>query len=448
MFIQISKEEFSTEILKKAWYQTNIIVFTIALLFPVLCVVDLIYVPTLWLPFFIVRLVISLAIYALHGFFQRKQYDYRLLLHISLLLVSITSAVLCSLVNIDQLSIYFLMYALIILFFNLQVFWEPVNSVIQALLAFLIILVCYKIFSHYDINLFISKGSQFFAITIAVSCLIPNAQYKITQRDIRSQFLIEKATGLLKDQRQELIEKDKLVEIQHEQLSKLNEHKNSFINIAGHDLKNLTGSIIMSSVLIQEENYRLSDEQKEYIRYITDSADKMQYLLSKLVSVKEINSNEISFNLEIFDINAEVNQVIKGLNETALTKNINLVNNISSRPLHVRLDKVFAGQVFQNLLSNAIKFSQLNNTLLITTSLQAQKFVFEIIDEGVAIGQHELERMFDKLKTLNDASTSKESRLGLGLSIAKLMTKEMGGELSYRSNNDGNYFRVEFFAMN
>jgi K+-sensing histidine kinase KdpD len=81
----------------------------------------------------------------------------------------------------------------------------------------------------------------------------------------------------------------------------------------------------------------------------------------------------------------------------------------------VKLDRVFAGQVFQNLLSNAIKFSQTNNNIKIVTSLQRQKFVFEIIDEGVAIGQQELDMMFNKLKTLNDASASIESRLGLGL---------------------------------
>jgi K+-sensing histidine kinase KdpD len=114
----------------------------------------------------------------------------------------------------------------------------------------------------------------------------------------------------------------------------------------------------------------------------------------------------------------------------------------------VKLDRVFAGQVFQNLLSNAIKFSQTNNNIKIVTSLQRQKFVFEIIDEGVAIGQQELDMMFNKLKTLNDASASIESRLGLGLSIAKLMTKELGGEMMYRSDDNGNYFRVEFYVIN
>ncbi|RZA00331.1 MAG: ATP-binding protein [Sphingobacteriaceae bacterium] len=84
----------------------------------------------------------------------------------------------------------------------------------------------------------------------------------------------------------------------------------------------------------------------------------------------------------------------------------------------------------------------------VVTSLQRQKFVFEIIDEGIAIGQEELDMMFNKLRTLNDVSDSKESRLGLGLSIAKLMAQEMGGDLSYRSDDNGNYFRVEFSVIN
>jgi len=236
--------------------------------------------------------------------------------------------------------------------------------------------------------------------------------------------------------------------MQYEQLRKLDEQKNSFINIAGHDLKNLIGSVIMSNNMIKEEADRLSDDQKEFVGYIGESAEKMQYMLNKLMDVKEIESPEMSFNMEVFDINVEVMHVYKGLVETANMKNIHLQDNILKLPLNVRLDKVFVGQVFQNLLSNAIKFSQTNNTIKVVTSLHRQKFVFEIIDEGIAIGQEELDMMFNKLKTLNDATGSKESRLGLGLSIAKLMTKEMGGDLTYRSDDNGNYFRVEFYVIN
>lgn len=448
MFIQITKEELARDLSKKAWYQTNNIIFSIILLYPLFSIIDFIYANNVWLQFFIVRIIISVVIYALHTFFQRQKYNYRILLHISFLFLSVTSALLCTLVNIEQLNIYFLLYSVVILFFNLQVFWEPLNSVIQTLIAFLLLAFFYNTFSQYTFDLFISNGGQFFFITAVISCLIPAARHKVIEREVRSQIMIEKSNEQLKDQNRDINEKNKIIDMQYEQLRKLDEHKNSFINIAGHDLKNLIGSIVMSNNMIKEEDYRLSADQKEFVGYIADSAEKMQYLLNKLMDVKEIESPEMSFNMEVFDINAEVLHVFKGLLETAQMKNIHLIDNILKLPLQVRLDKVFVGQVFQNLLSNAIKFSQTNNNIVVVTSLQRQKFVFEIIDEGIAIGQDELNMMFNKLKTLNDATGSKESRLGLGLSIAKLMTKEMGGDLLYRSDENGNYFRVEFHVIN
>jgi len=448
MFIQITKEELARELSKKAWYQTNNIIFSIILLYPLFFIADLIYEPAITLQFVIVRIIISVVIYALHSLFQRQKYNYRVLLHISFLFLSITSALLCTLVNIDHLNIYFLLYSVVILFFNLQVFWEPFNSVIQTLISFLLLAFFYNLFGQYNFDLFISNGGQFFFIIAVISCLIPAARYKVIEREVRSQIIIEKSNEQLKDQNRDINEKNKIIDMQYEQLRKLDEHKNSFINIAGHDLKNLIGSIVMSNNMIQEEDYRLSADQKEFVGYISDSAEKMQYMLNKLMDVKEIESPEMNFNMEVFDINSEVLHVYRGLVETAQMKNIHLVDNILKLPLQVKLDKVFVGQVFQNLLSNAIKFSQTNNNIKVVTSLQRQKFVFEIIDEGIAIGQDELNMMFNKLKTLNDATGSKESRLGLGLSIAKLMTKEMGGELTYRSDENGNYFRVEFYVIN
>jgi signal transduction histidine kinase len=450
MFIQVNKDEYSKEITKKAWYQTNIIVWTIIFLYPILSIADFIYLNDVWIQFFIIRIITVLVIYGLHTYFQSRKFDYRILLHLALLLPSVTTALLCNLVNIQHLTVYYLIYSVIILFFNLQVFWEPINSVLQALASLVILAIFFNTINQYGIDLVANNGGEYYIIVTLISCLIPGARFKVIEREVRSQLLIEKSNEQLKTQNRDIAEKNALIDMQYERLRKLDEQKNSFINIAGHDLKNLIGSIIMSNNLIKEEEYRLSPDQQEYATYISESAEKMQYMLNKLMDVKEIESTEISFNLQIFDINAEARHIYKGLVETAQMKNIHLVDNILKLPINVRLDKVFTGQVFQNLLSNAIKFSQTNNNIRVVTSLQRQKFVFEIIDEGIAIGQEELNMMFNKLKTLSDASSGvvTESRLGLGLSIAKLMTKEMGGDLTYRSDDNGNYFRVEFYAIN
>ncbi|MDN3581497.1 sensor histidine kinase [Mucilaginibacter flavus] len=448
MFVQITKEELIKETSKKAWFQTNNIVFTIVFLYPLFAIVDYIYAQDIWIQLIIVRIITCLIIYGLHSFIQYKKYDYRILLHVAMLLLSVTSALLCNIVNVQSLNVYYSIFATIILFFNLLVFWEPINSIIQFLLAILLLAIFFNAQHEYNLDIVINNGGQLFFIIAAISCLIPNTRYKVMQRDVRSQILIEKSNDQLKQQNTAINEKNNLIDMQYEQLRKLDGQKNSFINIAGHDLKNLIGSVVMSNNMIKEEEYRLSNDQKEFVGYIAESAEKMQYMLNKLMDVKEIESPEMKFNIEIFDVNIEVMHVFKGLYETALMKNIHLVDNVLKLPLNVRLDKVFTGQVFQNLLSNAIKFSQTNNTLKVVTSLQRQHFVFEIIDEGIAIGQSELDMMFNKLKTLNDTSGVGESRLGLGLSIAKLMTQEMGGELTYRSDENGNYFRVEFYVIN
>jgi hypothetical protein len=179
MFIQINKEELTRDLLKKAWYQTNIIIFSIILLYPLFSIVDFICAGAVWLQFFIVRIIISVVIYALYTFFQHKKYNYRILLHISFLLLSVTSALLCTLVNIEQLNIYFLLYSVVILFFNLQVFWEPVNSVIQTLAAFLLLALFFNIFGEYTLDSFISNGGVFFFITAVISCLIPTVATRL-----------------------------------------------------------------------------------------------------------------------------------------------------------------------------------------------------------------------------------------------------------------------------
>jgi signal transduction histidine kinase len=449
MFVQITKEEFLKEISKKAWYQTNNIIWSVIFIYPLFFIADLIFANNLWLQFLIVRIIIILIILGLYSLFQRKNYNYRILLHITFFLLSATSALLCNIVNLEVLNIYYLLFSAIILFFNLLVFWEPINSVIQTLLALLLLALFFNLFSQNSLDLVISNGGgQLFIVVAFVSCLVPGARYKIIERDVRSQLLIEKSNEQLKGQNRDINEKNNIIDAQYEQLRKLDSQKNSFINIAGHDLKNLVGSIIMSNNMLKEEDYRLSADQKELVGYIMEASEKMQYLLNKLMDVKEIESPEMKFNLEVFDINAEVSHVFRGLTETAQMKNIHLIDNILKLPLNVNLDRVFAGQVFQNLLSNSIKFSQTNNNIRVVTSLQRQKFVFEIIDEGIPIGQEELDMMFNKLKTLSEASGHIESRLGLGLSIAKLMTQEMGGTLMYRSDDNGNYFRVEFYVIN
>jgi hypothetical protein len=61
MFVQITKDEFSKEVLKKAWYQTNNIIWTILFLYPLITIIDVIYNPGIWIQFLIVRVITDIV---------------------------------------------------------------------------------------------------------------------------------------------------------------------------------------------------------------------------------------------------------------------------------------------------------------------------------------------------------------------------------------------------
>jgi hypothetical protein len=232
MFVQITKEEFSKEVLKKAWYQTNNIIWTILFLYPLTFIIDVIYNPDIWVHFLIVRLITDIVVYGLYTFFKSKRYNYRILLHITFFLLSCTSAVLCNLVNLQQLNVYFLVYSAIILFFNIQVFWEPVHSIIQSLIALILLTIFFNAYSNYSVDDFVSNGGQFFFIVASISCLIPSARFKVMEREARQQLLIEKSNEQLKNQNRDIAEKNAIIDMQYERLLKMDEQKKTSLALS------------------------------------------------------------------------------------------------------------------------------------------------------------------------------------------------------------------------
>ena len=103
-------------------------------------------------------------------------------------------------------------------------------------------------------------------------------------------------------------------------------------------------------------------------------------------------------------------------------------------------------QVFLNLGSNAVKYSP-EGTKIILSLYRKREWVEVVIrDEGYGIPKEELGRLFERFYR-GDKSRTRSKRdvgYGLGLPIAKKITEEMGGELTFVSNiGEGSTFCVK-----
>jgi CheY-like chemotaxis protein/anti-sigma regulatory factor (Ser/Thr protein kinase) len=89
-------------------------------------------------------------------------------------------------------------------------------------------------------------------------------------------------------------------------------------------------------------------------------------------------------------------------------------------------------QILINLLSNAIKFTERGSATL-AVRYRSQVAEFEVSDTGVGIPAAEIERVFEPFERGRGAHVRAIPGTGLGLTITKLLTQIMGGEINASS---------------
>jgi CheY-like chemotaxis protein len=111
-------------------------------------------------------------------------------------------------------------------------------------------------------------------------------------------------------------------------------------------------------------------------------------------------------------------------------------------PQRVRGDEKRVGQILINLLSNAIKFTS-HGEITLRISYSGGVATFYVIDTGRGIDEKQLQQVFQPFTRLNTLTGNAVAGSGLGLTISKILTEVMGGELTVTSQlGHGSTFAV------
>ena len=220
----------------------------------------------------------------------------------------------------------------------------------------------------------------------------------------------------------------------YEQLKAHDKMQNEFINIASHEMKTPTQSILGYAELLED-----SCKKSEEVEAIKRNAERLQKLATNLLDVTRIESQTLKLRKETVNINEKIANVKKDFENQfprLRTVRILLVELGENNPIYVHADKVRLYEVIANLLSNAIKFTQ-KGTISISTNIRSNmnnnidEVIIRIRDTGVGIHPEILPRLFTKFATRSDRGT------GLGLFISKGIVEAHGGRIWAENNSDG-----------
>lgn len=213
------------------------------------------------------------------------------------------------------------------------------------------------------------------------------------------------------------------------ELADLNREMEDYTYTITHDLRqplrNLSG---LSEEIVTEYAQALDEDGKYMLYLIKQNAEKMDTLLTDLMSFAKAKVEELT--IKKIDFNTLFKESIDSQRQEY--PHHELVYNIGNLPNGYG-DRTALGQVVQNLVSNALKYSSKSNNIEITISgwHTLDQVIYQISDNGVGFDENQSEKLFAIFKRLHAESDFQGT--GLGLAMCQRIIKKHGGEMWAKS---------------
>ncbi len=230
------------------------------------------------------------------------------------------------------------------------------------------------------------------------------------------------------------------LEAEKEIAENANKLKSLFISNISHDLRSPLNAILgFTNILLTDKS--LNTKANHYIKIIKESSESVLEMLNDILDLSKLESNKIDIKktnvliylvlMEIFEQN--ILQAQKKHLEFILDYNID-------KKFQILSDETRIKQIVTNLVVNAIKYTN-KGYVKISCKTDNKNLIIAVKDSGIGIPKNKQKYIFDRFYQIEHENIKTFKGAGLGLSISKLLSEKLGGNLSFKSNeNKGSEF--------
>jgi len=225
-----------------------------------------------------------------------------------------------------------------------------------------------------------------------------------------------------------------------------NQAKSRYISTLSHELRTPLNSVIGYAQLLDDDP-ALPAHRRQAVSVIRRGGEHLLSLIEGTLDLARIESGKVSLATATMHFREAVDQLADLFELQASAKGLRFVREFDAALPHwVRADERRLRQILINVIGNAVKFTD-RGSVALRIRHEREMAYFEIEDTGPGIAEKDLERIFEPFaRGAARASGSGSDGTGLGLTIAKMLTDLMGGEMSVHSTPGvGTRFRIVLF---
>lgn len=211
------------------------------------------------------------------------------------------------------------------------------------------------------------------------------------------------------------------------------EKKNQICALA-HDIKTPITIIKGNAELLSES--QLSEEDREFTRYIINNVDKIEKYISILMDISKshIEENEMIESINIYELLEELTSELYAL---CSLKNIKVSTKISYETKFIIGNKELLMRAIINIMSNAVDYSPIKGEIDFVVSEGNDKLVFTIVDCGKGFTEDGLKNSTKQFyMEANERKVGEH--YGMGLYIAESVARKHGGAVILKNRDDKN----------
>lgn len=197
-----------------------------------------------------------------------------------------------------------------------------------------------------------------------------------------------------------------------------------------HDIKTPM-TVILGSLEIMRLN---GGGDLKTLEKTEQQAQRVMELINEFFTLAKLEARDMDISLSKIDVNEVCREAVLDFYELLMQRQFRVEVMIPEAAFFVMGNKDAIQRILCNLISNVVRYGSEGNYLGIFVRSDEQNIYVDIVDKGKGIEKAFAKTVFERLFTMEDSRNRQIQGNGLGLTIARNLALQMGGDITLDSS--------------